>query len=93
MIDRILSPAIEKYDLIKHPKFYFFDVGVYSGLQRSFEFSPDRAGVLCEQVVFQQLLHSASALRKNILINSLRTRGGAEIDFWINLDSKNLEKN
>lgn len=81
---------IEKYDLIKHPKFYFFDVGVYSGLQKSYKFSADRAGILCEQVVFQQLMHSAAALRKNILINSLRTRGGAEIDFWVNLDSKNI---
>lgn len=81
---------IEKYDLIKHPKFYFFDVGVYNGLQKSYEFSNDRAGILCEQVVFQQLLHSAMALQKNIEMHSFRTRGGAEIDFWLKLDSKNI---
>jgi len=81
---------IEQFDLLKHPKFYFFDVGVYNGLQKSFEFSSDRSGILCEQVVFQQLLHSATALRKNIEINSLRTRGGAEIDFWVGLDSKKI---
>jgi len=81
---------IEKYELIKHPKFYFFDVGVYNGLQKTFAFSSDRAGVLCEQVVFQQLLHSASALRKNIDLYTFRTRGGAEIDFWLKLESKNI---
>lgn len=79
---------VDKFDLIKHPKFYFFDVGIVNGLLNSFELSRDRSGMLCEQVVFQQLLHSASANQKNIQINSFRTRGGAEIDFWFKLDSK-----
>lgn len=93
MVGYLLFPdpsLIKKYDLIKHPKFYFFDVGVYNGLQKSFEFSADRAGVLCEQMAFQQLLHSASALRKKLEINTFRTRGGAEIDFWLRLESKNI---
>lgn len=81
---------IEKYDLIMHPKFYFFDVGILNGLLNSFELSRDRSGMLCEQVVYQQLVHSASANQKTIQINSLRTRGGAEIDFWLKIDSKNF---
>ncbi len=84
------SEIIEKYDLVKHPKFYFFDVGIYNGLQKSYEPSPLHLGLLVEQLVYQQLLHSASALKKNIKINSLRTRGGAEIDFWIHLNSKKI---
>ncbi len=79
---------LEKYDLIKHPKFFFFDVGVFNGLQKSFELADDRLGLLSEQVVYQQLFHSANALRKNIEINSFRTRGGREIDFLIKLESK-----
>jgi predicted AAA+ superfamily ATPase len=79
---------IEKYDLIKHPKFYFFDVGVYNGLIRNFNVSLDRQGALFEQVVYSQLLHSANALRKNIEINSFRTRGGLEIDFMVRLDQE-----
>lgn len=78
----------EKYDLIKHPQFYFFDVGVYNGLQNAFDLSPERLGILCEQTVFQQLFHTAHALQKNIQISTFRTRGGVEIDFWVKLDSK-----
>jgi len=84
------SELIEKYDLIKHPKFYFFDVGVLNGLEGSFDHLSNRKGLLAEQLVYQQMVHSASALRKKIIINSLRTRGGAEIDFWIRLDSKKI---
>jgi predicted AAA+ superfamily ATPase len=29
-------------------------------------------------------------LRKDIQIHSFRTRGGAEIDFWLRLESKNI---
>lgn len=36
------------------------------------------------------MTHSASALRKDLTLHSLRTRGGAEIDFWLRLESKNI---
>jgi predicted AAA+ superfamily ATPase len=91
MVGRRVWPAdefIEKYDLVKHPKFYFFDVGVYNGLETTFEYASDRSGGLCEQLVYQQIYHSADALRKNFKIHSFRTRGGAEIDFLIKLESK-----
>lgn len=79
---------IEKYDLIKHPKFYFFDVGVYNGLVKSFDLAPERLGILTEQLIYQQLLSSAQSLSLDIEITTLRTRSGAEIDFWIKLDNK-----
>lgn len=90
MIAKRIFPAfdlIEEFDLIKHPKFYFFDVGVLNGLINSFDLSSKRLGLLCEQVVYQQLFHSAEALRKKIDIHTFRTRGGLEIDFLVKLES------
>lgn len=80
----------EKYDLVKHPKIFFFDVGIYNALLKNFSISNDRAGKVAEQVVFQQIFHSAQSLKKEIKIHSLRTRGGAEIDFWILLNNTQL---
>lgn len=79
---------IEKMDLIRHPKFYFFDNGVYNGLVGNYEASADRVGVLAEQLVYNQLRHSASACLKDIEIYSYRPRSGDEVDFIINLDNK-----
>ena len=79
---------VDKYDLIKHPKFYFFDIGVYNGLVKSFDLSPERLGILTEQLIYQQLLSSAQSLSLDIDIHSLRTRSGVEIDFWIKLEGK-----
>jgi predicted AAA+ superfamily ATPase len=75
-------------DLIKHPKFYFFDNGVYNGMLNNFAASSDRVGKLSEQLVFSQLLHSAWAADKEIKISSFRTRSGAEVDFIVELDQK-----
>ena len=33
-------------DVIKHPKLFFFDVGLVNGLMGNFVISPDRAGFL-----------------------------------------------
>lgn len=79
---------VEKFDLIKHPKFYFFDVGVYNGLIKSFSSSNERIGHLCEQAAYQQIYHSANALRKDLTINTFRTRGGVEIDFLLKLEGQ-----
>lgn len=91
MIGFRLTPEdelIEKFDLVKHPKFYLFDVGVYNSLQRSYEISDDRSGKICEQIVFQQIMHSASSQRKKCKVSTFRTRGGAEIDFLVTLELK-----
>ncbi|MBC7420782.1 MAG: ATP-binding protein [Bdellovibrio sp.] len=82
-------PALmDDYDLIKHPRFYFFDTGVYNALQGNFEPSLDRIGVLAEQLVFNQLMHSAWAYSEDIQINTFRTRSGQEVDFIIKLKNK-----
>jgi predicted AAA+ superfamily ATPase len=73
-----------KLDLIKHPKFFFFDNGVWNGLIRNFSASIDRIGVLCEQLVFTQILHSSWAHEKHYEISTFRTRDGIEIDFVVN---------
>ncbi|MBK7962719.1 MAG: ATP-binding protein [Bdellovibrionales bacterium] len=89
MIGHRLFPdpdLIERADLVKHPKFFFFDVGVFNALDRSFEVSNRRIGALMEQLVFQQIFHSSNALRKNFEIHSFRTRGGLEVDFALRID-------
>jgi len=78
---------VESLDLIKHPKFYLFDCGVYNGLLGNFTPSLDRIGVLAEQLIYSQLQASAKAADKAISIHSLRTRSGVEIDFAVRLDN------
>ncbi len=68
-------------DLVKHPKFYFFDNGVYNGLLENFTASRDRVGVLAEQLVFSQILHSSWAFEKTAKISTFRERTGIEVDF------------
>ncbi len=75
-------------DLIKHPKFYFFDCGVYNGLLGNYTASADRIGVLSEQLVFNQLMHSASSTNQEIEISTFRTRQGQEVDFIVKLGNK-----
>lgn len=83
-------PLLSKEDLIKHPKFYFFDVGIYNGLLGNFVASLDRVGILAEQLICNQLLHSAWAKDKDISISSFRTRGGIEVDFIIELEGRTI---
>ncbi len=75
-----------EFDLIRHPKFFLFDNGIYNGLLRNFESSRDRIGVLSEQLIFNQIFHSAWANEKAIEMNSFRTRSGEEIDFIATVD-------
>lgn len=75
-------------DLIKHPKFYFFDNGVYNGLLKNFVASADRIGKLTEQLVFNQMLHSSWAHDKNCEFFTFRTRKGIEVDFVIKVENK-----
>lgn len=73
-------------DLIKHPKFYFFDNGVYNALLSNFTASLDRMGKLSEQLIFSQIKHSSWAQDKEIRISSFRTRAGVEVDFIIEIE-------
>lgn len=83
-----MHECLETADLVKHPKFYFFDPGIYNGMLANFEVSQDRVGVLSEQLIFSQLFHAAKAFDKSFEISTFRTRGGAEIDFVLKLDNE-----
>lgn len=75
------ASCIDTASLIKHPKFYLFDTGVYNSLLSNFNFSVDRAGTLYEQLIFSQVMHSCSARDIDFKASTFRTRGGLEIDF------------
>jgi predicted AAA+ superfamily ATPase len=75
-------------DLIKHPKFYLFDNGVYNGLMGNFVASADRIGKLAEQLIFSQLKHSAWAKNIDIDLSTFRTRSGIEVDFIAKISGK-----
>jgi predicted AAA+ superfamily ATPase len=75
-------------DLIKHPKFFFFDIGVVNALRGSFDISGDRIGGLWEHIVFNQLVNSAQSNDIEMQIYNFRTRGGLEVDFILSLGSK-----
>jgi predicted AAA+ superfamily ATPase len=47
--------------LIQHPKFYFFDSGVWNALLNNFTASADRIGPLFEHFFFNQLVAAAAA--------------------------------
>jgi uncharacterized protein len=77
------SDLVDSADLIRHPKFYLFDNGVYNGILQNFTPSLDRIGPLAEQLVFTQILHSSWANEQNYTISSFRTRAGVEVDFIV----------
>lgn len=78
----------EAADTIKHPKIYFFDVGVLNGLLNNFEVSPDRIGNLFEHFIFSQIRNTAMALDLPCEIFFFRTRSGVEVDFIVKLKNK-----
>lgn len=70
-------------DLVKHPKFYLFDNGVSNGMLGNFVASKDRIGVLAEQLILNQLVHSSWARDLDTDISTFRTRAGVEVDFIV----------
>lgn len=73
-------------DLVKHPRYFFFDCGVLNGLLGDFGTPADRRGFLFEHLLVSQLRASAAARDKDIAIETFRTRGGLEIDFIVRVD-------
>jgi predicted AAA+ superfamily ATPase len=71
----------ESQELVRHPKFYLFDNGVYNGMLGNFVASADRIGVLAEQLIFSQLIHSGWAQENALQVSTFRTRSGIEVDF------------
>ena len=75
-------------DVIKHPKIYFFDVGVLNGLLNNFEASSDRIGNLFEHFILSQIRNTAMAHDQQIEIHYFRTRNDVEVDFILKLKNK-----
>ena len=69
-------------------RFVFFDIGVRNallGLHRH-PLGPDQVGPAFEQWLICQVLYLNRALRKDWLLSSYRTDGGAEVDLVIETD-------
>lgn len=81
------DPDLSECDLVKHPRFFFFDIGVRNALQGSFDASADRIGRMFEHMVYNQIMNSASARDVEVEAFNLRTRGGFEVDFIFKVDS------
>jgi predicted AAA+ superfamily ATPase len=74
-------PEAKGADMVKHPRYYFFDPGVLNGLLGSFTASADRVGTLFEHLVVSQLWATAAAYDRELSLHAFRTRGGLEVDF------------
>lgn len=76
----------EKVDLVKHPRFYFFDLGILNALRSNFSLNEERIGFLFEHMVYNQIVNSANGKHLDYKIHNFRTRGGLEVDFILNLE-------
>jgi predicted AAA+ superfamily ATPase len=74
--------------LVQHPRFFFFDNGILNALLNNFLASPDRTGMLFENLFCSQVFASAAAADKEIMVYSYRTSQGAEVDFVIDTGSE-----
>ncbi len=93
--DTLIAQRISSFDIdgvatIKHPKFYFFDVGVLNGLLNNFIASSDRVGMLFEHLVYNQIRNSSLAKDKKVQIQFLRTKHGTEVDFIIQIEKRKI---
>jgi predicted AAA+ superfamily ATPase len=77
-----------KSEIIKRPKFYFFDTGVLNGLLNNFVVSDDRKGTLFEHLVVSQIISSANAKDIPIELTYFRTRAGFEVDLVLEFENK-----
>jgi uncharacterized protein len=91
--DTLIAARLEVFDktdadITKRPKFYFFDTGVLNGLLGNFVSSDDRAGMLFEHLVINQIIASAKARDIPIKTSYFRTRGGYEVDLILEIRGK-----
>jgi uncharacterized protein len=91
--DTLVAYRLEVYDstkadIVRRPKFYFFDVGVLNGLLGNFVASGDRIGILFEHLVVTQIFNSAKARDLPIRLSYFRTRSGYEVDLILEVSGK-----
>jgi predicted AAA+ superfamily ATPase len=75
-------------DLVKHPRFFLFDLGVVNALNGGFEASADRIGPLFEHMILNQIENTAKGMALDYNLYNFRTRGGLEVDFILKLESE-----
>lgn len=73
----------ERRRLVQHPRYFFFDVGVYNALVGNFRVSGDRAGMVFEHLIASQVIAMAQASDVEVRVSSYRTEHGAEVDFIV----------
>lgn len=94
MVDTLILYPVEAFTksqrrrLIQHPKYYFFDVGVFNGIMNNYEVSSDRKGLLFENLFLQILLSEFKGRDLEARISTYRTERGAEVDFILELKSQ-----
>lgn len=91
--DTLIATRIEAFDetsadIVRRPKYYFFDNGVLNGLLENFSISHDRVGLIFEHLVFNQIVSSAQSRDIRCKVSYFRTRGGYEVDFIVQAKDK-----
>lgn len=86
--DRVDAYSSDEFDLVKHPKYFFFDNGVVNGVLENFKASADRKGFLLEHLFFNQLKNTSYCLDRAVHISHFRTRNGLEVDFVVECDGR-----
>jgi predicted AAA+ superfamily ATPase len=91
IVNRISSFAgDETRRLVRHPKFYFFDIGVLNGLLKNFAVSEDRRGFLFEHFIINQILTANFILGEPARLSTYRTEAGSEVDLILEKDGETL---
>jgi len=74
-----------KRELAEHPKFYFFDAGVFRSIRPKgpLDNTPEMDGMALEGLVAQHLQAWISYRGKDNALYFWRTRGGSEVDFIV----------
>lgn len=83
------NPELSK-KLVKHSKYYLFDLGIKNAVLQNFKASNDRIGFLFEHLFFNQIKNISYSLDQEIKVSHFRTHTGLELDFIFNIHSKNI---
>lgn len=86
LCDRVDAYRTDQADLVKHPKYFFFDIGIVNGVLENFRASADRKGLLMKHLFFNQLKNASYCLDKTIRVYHFRTRNGLEVDFVVEFE-------
>ncbi len=72
---------VTELDLVKHAKFFIFDLGVLNALLKNFLVSEDRKGLLFEHLFVNQIFNSLNTNDETGTLYNFRRRNGLEVDF------------